>query len=203
METINNNFDEFNELDDLRRQIIDLKNKVDQQGQLNEALVKRVIQSKMRGVHQTVFKLTALAIIVSPLYVFLKLELGLSWALTIFTLVMLFGSILAEHLINRMDITHMGDDLVETASKLVNMKRNRRIQHRVGLGVCVVWLAWFLYEYYTKQVAQLGSDMLFVAIIPLVIGGILGLIIGTRIYRKMQRSNDEMLDQINDLTRES
>ena len=45
METQNNSFNEL-ELDDLRRQINDLKNKVDQQGRLNEDLVKKAIQSK-------------------------------------------------------------------------------------------------------------------------------------------------------------
>ena len=47
METQNNSFNEL-ELDDLRRQINDLKQKVDQQGRLNEDLVKKTIQGKMR-----------------------------------------------------------------------------------------------------------------------------------------------------------
>ena len=59
METPNSNFNEF-ELDDLRQQITELKNKVNAQGRLNEELVKKAIQGKMRGVHSIILKLAIL-----------------------------------------------------------------------------------------------------------------------------------------------
>ena len=78
METpINNTFNDFNELDDLRQQIKDLKNKVDQQGRLNDDLVKKAIQSKMRGVHSIIIKLAILVIFCIPLYIMLKYQVGL------------------------------------------------------------------------------------------------------------------------------
>ena len=132
METPNKNFNEF-ELDDLRQQITVLKNKVNEKGRLNEELVKKAIQGKMRGVHSTIIKLAILAIAVIPLYIMMKYQVGLSWPLVIFTIIFLLSSVTSDYFINRMDVSHMGDDLVDTANKLVKMKKNRVIAQRIGI----------------------------------------------------------------------
>ena len=201
METPNNTYNDFNELDDLRRQISDLKNKVDQQGRLNEDLVKKAIQSKMRGVHNIIIKLAILVVLLIPFYIMLKYQIGLSWPLTIFTIVFLIASVTSDFFINRMDVSHMGDDLVETTNKLLKMKKNRVIGQRIGIGVAVIWLAWFGYEYF-KQNSAYGLDVAWISIAGVIVGAIVGGLIGLRIFNKMQRTNDEMIDQINELTRE-
>ena len=201
METPNNTINDFNELDDLRRQINDLKNKVDQQGRLNEDLVKKTIQSKMRGVHSIIVKLAILVVLLIPFYIMLKYQIGLSWPITIFTIVFLIASVTSDYFINRMDVSHMGDDLVETANKLVKMKKNRVIGQRIGIGVAVIWLAWFGYEYF-KLNSVYGTGVAWGSIAGIIVGAIVGGLIGLRIFNKMQRTNDEMIDQINELMHE-
>ena len=201
MENQNYNLDDFNELDDLRQQIKNLKDKVDQQGRLNEDLVKKAIQGKMRGVHSTIIKLAILAIAVIPLYIMMKYKVGLSWPLVIFTIIFLLSSVTSDYFINRMDVSHMGDDLVETANKLVKMKKNRVIAQRIGIGVVLVWLVWFCYEYF-KLNSVYGEAVAWGSLIGIFVGAAIGGLIGLRIFNKMQRANDEMIDQINELTRE-
>ena len=201
MENQHYNLDDFNELDDLRRQINELKNKVDQQGRLNEGLVKKAIMSKMKSVHGIVAKLAILAVLCIPFYIMMKYQVGLSWPLTIFTIVFLLASVTSDYFINRMDVAHMSDDLVETANKLVKMKRNRVIAQRIGIGVAILWLAWFCYEYFMLNSAY-GTGAAWASIIGILVGAIIGGIIGLCIFNKMQRTNDEMIDQINELTRE-
>ena len=195
-----NNINELNELDDLRRQINDLKNKVDQQGRLNEDLVKKAIQGKMRGVHSIIMRLGILAVVCAPLYIMMKYQVGLSWPLTIFTIVFMLASVTSDYFINRIDVSRMGDDLVETANKLVKMKKNRVIGQRINIGVAVLWLAWFCYEYFVLN-SVYGTEAAWGSMIGIIVGAVLGGFIGMRIFNKMQRTNDEMIDQINELTR--
>ena len=199
---MDNNYD-INELelDDLRRQINDLKNKVDQQGRLNEDLIKKAIQGKMRSVHHIIIVLAILALFSIPLYISLEYQLGLSWPLVIFTIVSLLASVTSDYFINRMDVSHMGDDLVETANKLVKMKKNRILGQRIGIGVAILWLIWFCYEYYVKNLSQASIEAAWGGVIGILVGALIGGIIGVHLFNKMQRANDEIIDQINELTR--
>lgn len=200
METQNNTFNEF-ELDDLRQQIEDLKNKVNKQGRLNEELVKKAIQGKMRGVHGIILKLAIVAVLCIPLYIMMKYQVGLSWPLTIFTIVFMLASVTSDYFINRIDVSHMGDDMVGTAAKLVKMKRNRVIGQRIGIGVALLWLAWFCYEYFMLN-SVYGTEAAWFSMIGILIGALIGGLIGILIFNKMQRANDEMIDQINEFTHE-
>ena len=152
----------------------------------------------MKGVHRTLLWLGILAVAVIPLYILMKYEDGFSWAFTIFTIIFLMGFVTIDYFINRMDITHMGDDMMETARKLTQMKKNRSLSQRIGIGVSLAWLAWFCYEFYMTHLEALGNRTALAAIIFMfVIGGVVGLASSYYVYRKMQRANDEMIDQIN------
>lgn len=200
METQNNTFNEI-EIDNLRNQINELKRRVDQKGRLNEELVKKAIQSKMRGVHSIVIMLGLLAIAFIPFYIMIKYQLGLSWPLIIFTISFLLASVTSDYFINRINVSHMGDDLVATANKLVKMKRHRVIGQRIGISVAILWLVWFCYEYF-KLNSSYGPEVAWGSIAGILIGATVGGLIGLRIFNKMQRANDEMIDQINELTHE-
>ena len=98
----------------------------------------------------------------------------------------------------------MGDDLVETTRKLTIMKKNRRRQLLIGYSLLLIWTPWYLYEIYRVQAVPMGVTLtgpfMIAVMIGAAIGGIIGGVLGMSFYRKMQRTTDEMLDQINDLT---
>ena len=206
METNNNNFNDFNELDDLRQQINDLKNKVDQQGRLNESLVKKAVQGKMKGLHSFLLRYCVILGLFVPFMMWNFIDNQFSWPFILFTLLIFIGSFTAEYLINRMDVSHMGDDLVETARKLLQMKKNRRTQLTIGFCVIAIWLPWYAYEIFLSLSGTINAEhmagFMTVLIISMVIGIAIGLAIGLNMYRRMQRTNDEMIDQINEFTRE-
>lgn len=201
MENQNNNFNDFNELDDLRQQINALRDKVNEQGRLNESLVIKAIQGKMRGVHRIILTMAVIALFCIPLYIWMKYEENLSWPLIIATIVMMVGSLISDFFINRINVSHMGDDLVETARKLTQMKKNRRVAQRIGIGTAIVWFVWFIYEFYNSHLDQ-GVAYALGATAPLIIGALIGVIIGLKVFNKMQHANDEMIEHINELTHE-
>ena len=206
MENQNYNLDEFNELDDLRRQINELKNKVDQQGRLNEDLVKKAIQGKMRKLHHNLFWYCLILGLIVPFMIWDFIESGMSWPFIIFTIVIFAASFIAEYFINRMKISNMGNDIVETASKLIQMKQNRKKQLTIGFCAIAIWIPWYFYEIYKSAATEIESSsmtsFLIIVVISMLIGGAIGLAIGLNFYRKMQRTNDEMIDQIKELMRE-
>ena len=207
MDTIsNNNYSEWNELDDLRQQIAALKNKVDQQGRLNESLVKKAVQSKMKGLHHNLLIYCLIAGLFVPFIIWDFIESGFSWAFIVFTILFFAASFIAEYFINRMKISNMADDLVETSRKLLQMKKNRKTQLTVGFCAIAIWVPWYVYEIYKNMAPQVAPEsvtfFLACVIIGMVIGGAIGLAIGLTFYRRLQRTNDEMIDQINDLTSE-
>ena len=200
METLNTEYNDINELDDLRQQINDLKDKVNQQGYLNESLVKMAIKGKMKGVHHTIMMLAVATMLCIPIFIWMKYDQNLSWALTTVTIVLMLGSLISDYFINRIDVQHMGDDMVETARKLTQMKIHRSKSHRIGITVALLWLLWFIFEFYNSHLA-LGEHAARLSVIPLIVGATIGAILGVFIYHKMQCANDEMIRQINEITR--
>lgn len=205
--TSNNHYNELNELDDLRQQITALKNKVDQQGRLNESLVKKTIQGKMRGLHRSLLVYCVICGLFVPFLIWNFIESGFSWPFIIFTILIFAVSFTAEYFINRMNINRMSEDLVETARKLMQMKKNRKTQLTIGCCAIAIWIPWYAYEIYTQIAPQVSpqytAGFLLGLIIAICIGVAIGMAIGMSMYRRMQRTNDEMIDQINDLTRET
>ena len=207
METpINNNYDDFNELEALRQQIIELKNKVDQQGRLNEALIKKSIQGKMKGLQRKIFLYILVLLPLCAIIIWNFIYNHYSWPFIIFNILFFAGSFIADYFINRIDVSHMGDDLVETTRKLTLMKQNRRRQMLIGYGLLLIWTPWYLYEIYRVEAVPMGVTLtgpfMITILIGTIVGGIIGGVIGVSFYRKMQRTTDEMIDQINELSRE-
>lgn len=205
METpINTNYNDFNELEDLRQQINELKNKVDQQGRLNEDLIKKSIQSKMKGLHRSISWYLLVLLPLSAIIIWNFIYNHYAWPFIIFTICFFAASFIADYFINRIDVNHMADDLVETTRKLTIMKKNRRRQLLIGYGLLLIWTPWYLYEIYRVQAVPMGVTLtgpfMIAVTIGAAIGGIIGGVLGMSFYRKMQRTTDEMLDQINELT---
>ena len=196
MENLNN----MNELEEMRHQLQVLKDKVEKQGVLNEQLVRKSIQDKMNDIRRTIYKLIVVVILAIPLWIMIKYMQNLSWLLTIFTILMMVVSVCLDWYINRIDVGSMGEDLRETANRLVEMKKRRSLQEKIACFVVVpVWVVWLAYEFYQKAPDhETGIIMIVSMAIGLVIGGAVGL----SIFFKLQRKNDEMIEQIEDLLKE-
>lgn len=196
MENLNN----MNELEEMRHQLQVLKDKVEKQGVLNEQLVRKSIQDKMNDIRRTIYKLIVVVILAIPLWIMIKYMQNLSWLLTIFTILMMVVSVCLDWYINRIDVGSMGEDLRETANRLVEMKKRRSLQEKIACFVVVpVWVVWLAYEFYQKAPDhETGIIMIVSMAIGLVIGGAFGL----SIFFKLQRKNDEMIEQIEDLLKE-
>ena len=176
MENLNN----MNELEEMRRELQVLKDKVERKGVLNERLVKQSIKDKMNDIHRTLYKLVVVVLLAIPLWI-------------------MYVSVFFDWIINRMDVDNLGKDLKETANSLMEMKKRRSLQEKIAFCVLPIWMLWLGYEFY-HNIADHSEAIAIM--IGAVVGGVIGGAIGLSIFFKWQRKNDEMIEQINDLMEE-
>ena len=197
----NNNF----ELEQMRAQLGILKQKLEKQDIVNERLLRRSMKNKMSWINKylviIIFAIPFVAFAMLPMV----MQMGISWWWYGFTLLMMTCSVVADWYVNYLrDDVFMQGNLLETAERLTRMKRLRLRQTIIGMIVVVGWLAWLFVELYLKmQAAAPGSvehGMGLGYMWGVAFGAVIGTIVGLKLFFKMQRTNDEIINDIEELT---
>ena len=205
MET--NNHSGFNELEQLREQMNSFKNRLDKQQIINERLVRNSMGSKMSWIKNFVW----IEIIIVPIILFIMAgfhaSAGLSWWLFGFLAAGLIIDATGDFIINRIPKSQLlSDDLVATSQRLMKMKKQRTKWFIAGMIFMIIWLVWFILEIVLRLDCkdQLPNYNIVVAImvISIVVGALIGGFVAWLIFRKMQKTNNQIIEQINQVTQE-
>lgn len=193
------------ELEILRQQMQVLKDKLETQEIVNDRMVIRSMKKEMSWLKKYVYIQFALIPIVAIVWYFLKYALGLSWwnyaALNILCIISVYYSYKINlQAINEDDYHRC--NLIETVQKLIIMKRQRTTQILIEMVAILGWFAWTGLE--MRETLGTLTDELHIAFINGgfiggTIGGVIGIIVNVRNFYKMQRINDNMIEQINEL----
>lgn len=200
MENSNTN----NELELLRQQMNVLKEKLDAQEIVNDRLVAKSMRKEMSWIKKYIYVQFALIPFVALIWVGIKYILGLSWWNYSFLMLMCVVFVYIDYVVNVKALSNADyhkNNLIETARKLVKMKRQRTIQMIVEILLLILWLIWTFLEVNSAQSTATGirQSLLQGGIIGGYIGGVIGLIVAFVIFYKMQRTNDRMIEQIDDM----
>ncbi|MGM9855097.1 MAG: hypothetical protein ACI31B_05150 [Muribaculaceae bacterium] len=196
-----------NELEIMRTQLNALKSQLAQQEIVTENLIIDAMKKKMTWIKKYVIFQICLIPILAIIWAAIIPMCGISWWNYAFLLIMCCIDVYADYRIN---VTALSDDdylrgnLVSTVKKLLKMKRYRALQMAICIPLIIVWLLWAGIEAYNalpEATSEFQEAFISGGLIGGVIGGICGLIFAFSIYRKMQRTNDEVIAQINDLTK--
>ena len=197
----NNNF----ELEQMRAQLGILKQKLEKQDIVNERLLRRSMKHKMSWINKylviIIFAIPFVAFAMLPMV----MQMGISWWWYGFTLLMMTCSVVAVWYVNYLrDDVFMQGNLLETAERLTRMKRLRLRQTIIGMIVVVGWLAWLFVELYLKMQAaapdSVEHGMGIGYMWGVAFGAVIGTIVGLKLFFKMQRTNDEIINDIEELT---
>lgn len=193
-----------NELELLRQQMNVLKEKLDAQEIVNDRLVAKSMRKEMSWIKKYIYVQFALIPFVALIWVGVKYILGLSWWNYSFLMLVCVISVYVDYVINVKALSNADyhkNNLIETARKLVKMKRQRTIQMIVEILLLILWLIWTFLEVNSAQSTATGlrQSLLQGGIIGGYIGGVIGLIVAFVIFYKMQRTNDRMIEQIDDM----
>ena len=204
METNNNN---INELEQLREQMSIFKDKLNKQQIINDQLVRNTMKSKLSWIKSFVWgEIIIIPILLLGMAVF-HAGTGLSWWLYGFLAIGLIADATGDFIINRIPKGQLlSGDLVETSKRLVKMKKQRTSWFIIGLIFVTIWLVWFIVEFVLKTDpgCALPDHNLVIAImaIAVAVGGVIGGIVSWFIFRKMQRTNNQLIEQINQVIQE-
>jgi hypothetical protein len=193
---MNENF----EFEDMRRQMQTLKNKLNQQEIVNDHIVRRSMRNEVNNITRRYYIVMALAVLMIPYFywVFVKLT-GFSMAFwigtSIFMLICAGATYYNLSKINDPEL--INHNLVEARKQVASAKKFDSDWLMFGIPALILWFGWFVYEVY-----QLDHDLANGLFWGGCVGGVIGAICGFKIHFKTQRQYQDIIDQIEDITKE-
>lgn len=190
------------DLEQMREQLGILKQKLDKQTIVTDRLIHQAMKQQMSWI--TKYCWFAACILFPGICISLW-EMKDLWGMSIYSYLLLIiftGCCIGlDILINRMKSEDWeNDNLVQTAVKLAKMKRIRKNQTTIQMSLLIPVLGIIGYDVYTAGVipAEELEYLGFSVLAGLLVGGTIGL----RILAKMQHTNDDVIEQIEELTKE-
>lgn len=194
------NSNEF-DFEDMRQQMDTLRKKLEQQQIVNDRVVRRAIRKNVGSINSRYLQLSVICLFMIPLsYWIWVVQSGFSPAFGIVTIIY-FLICLGYYYWNGRDMRSdslLDDDLVETSRKVALAKKRDSNWLWYGIPMAILWLAWLGWENYQKA----GEAGFYSFLFTVGFGGVIGGIIGLRIHFKTQRQYQEIIDQIEEITRQ-
>ena len=170
MENQNNN---FQELEELRSQVAEFKNRMEQQEIVSRHLLKEAMKGHVSWIKQMGIWVSVAELLILPLLVYaLRCIVGFSWLSTIVSGLMIAG----EAVFNFWNVStirdkHLAvDDVLSAQQRLITFKRREKL-YTFGIlpfvFLCVVWLLFDVYH--GTDIPFPSSDRLLVYIVLIVI----------------------------------
>lgn len=188
---------EHNDFEEMRRQMAELKTSLEQRELVSERLMRQVMASKGGYIRrfrnlQLFFSLPFVLLC----FLIVREQLNLTWYFWSFTALMMVGAVGATYYTNRLSERDYGSmPLLELMKSLEMRRRHRRMQEYVGVPVGVLWVVWYCIE---LSGTEDGSAL----ILPSVIGGVIGAIIGVNAMLRMQRIDKDAIDDIKEILKD-
>ena len=186
------------ELNEMKEQISLLRRKLEKETIVNEKLIRASMRDKLKAVKRRSYILCAIVIAAIPLWASPTFNYHSSWFIGTSIAFLLIGvayEIYCNQLLSTQN--YITGSLVDEVRKLNRYRQLTRQWHRFGISFLCIWLPWFVYE----ATSAWEIRVKFILICGL-IGGIIGGLLGWTIYRKGQKSVDEVIEQIEELTGE-
>ena len=194
MENSKHPFDQ--ELEEMRIQMAELKQHLDQQIQVNERLLKKNIIDKSNKINS--FGLTMLiggiaTAILVPVLFFAMYDFSIACCVVTSLLVMCDAvhDYYNAHRVKKIDFSTQ--NFTEALGTLLSVKKRNRTSFAVGMACMMPMMVWWGFELYsTSFFDELPADAAQIARIALLvvgaIGGVVGVIVAIALYKKQTRN---------------
>lgn len=184
-----------NTLLEMREQMRQLKEKLDNQKIVNERIMRKSCTqtfNRLKLKSNLPIFIGIFAILLSPSF----LQIGMSMRFVIFTGVMMLVCIVATFLTN-MHIPRMDSDLVTATDELRKYKKIHAEWIKIALPMLAIWVGLAIWDA-VKNIGLSGQE-LYGMIAGLSVGVIVGLLLGLKLRRDQMNTADDLLAQLKEL----
>ncbi|WP_455540491.1 hypothetical protein [Prevotella fusca] len=195
------------EFEEMRQQLGILKNKLENQTLINDKLIRQSMLHKMSFIKKYTWVSFLGLLFIYYIYYEAREIFNLSWWFYGFTVIFMTFSVCFDAYINRVNKKDfLNGDLIAASLQMQRMKKLRKKSLLCGISILTIWVPWLCLEVYNGLgVADGGeNESLFYS---MMIGGgvglIIGAVIGISIYFRMQRINSDIIQQIDELKKET
>ena len=195
-----NEYMDSKELQQMKEQLAILTQKLDKETIVNERLMRQAMKTKASWLRRKAILESVVTLIMIPYFLWVMPGLcGISMEFCIFTcffMVLALGYNYYIHTHFRPDKFVHGDLLEARKDTLMLKKFYSNWLKFIGIPFLVVFFTWFIHD--MTQVIH-GEELKGV-LGGMVIGAVIGGIIGVYRYNKVQRTADEILEQIEEIS---
>ena len=195
------------EFEEMRQQLDILKNKLDNQTLINDKLIRQSMLNKMSFMKKYTWVSFLVLLFIYYGYNEVRILFNMSWWFYGFTVLVMTFSVCFDAYINRFNKeAFLNGDLIATSLQMQRMKKLRKRSLLYGIFFMTIWVSWFVIELYNGSGAANGGEntsMFYGMLVGGGVGLIAGVAIGIWLYLRMQRINSDIIQQIDELKKET
>ena len=195
------------ELEEMRQQLGILKSKLDNQTLVNDKLIRQSMLNKMSFMKKYTWVSFLVLLFIYYGYNEVRIMFNMSWWFYGFTVLVMTFSVCFDAYINRFNKeAFLNGDLIATSLQMQRMKKLRKRSLLYGIFFMTIWVSWFVIELYNGSGAANGGEntsMFYGMLVGGGVGLIAGVAIGIWLYLRMQRINSDIIQQIDELKKET
>ena len=195
------------ELEEMRQQLGILKSKLDNQTLVNDKLIRQSMLNKMSFMKKYTWVSFLVLLFIYYGYNEVRILFNLSWWFYGFTVLVMTFTVCFDAYINRFNKeAFLNGDLIATSLQMQRMKKLRKRSLLYGIFFMTIWVSWFVIELYNGSGAANGGEntsMFYGMLVGGGVGLIAGVAIGIWLYLRMQRINSDIIQQIDELKKET
>ena len=188
------------ELENMRQQLNTLKKKLDQQEIVNDRLIRHSMEKTANKINRRYYFIMAVCVLMIPYsyWAFVQLS-GFSIPFWIFTCIVMLVCLGGTYYNSRnLDLDMMTNSLVDVRRHMARAKKFDANWLFLGIPLIIVFLGWFMYESYQLHPGAFADGIFWGGCI----GGVIGAICGFSLHFKTQRQYQDIINQIEDITKE-
>ena len=191
-----NNYMDSRELMEMKEQLSILNKKLEKETIVNDRLMRRAMKNKISKMQRHALIKGIFIVLAMPYSICCLHVIGTSPWFNAVSICSLITALLYDYRIHKNLHSNeaMYGNLMEVRKKVLSIKQAYKNWLKISIPFIIIWFSWFLYELF--QLPHIPKDVIFTGV---VFGGTIGGIIGTLQYKKMQRTTDEILQQIEEM----